>query len=146
MKITARRVFVIGGVSCLALLVVALLVPNHIQTRVARNQWNAGYDLARVRDHQEQYAAAHPEIGYSCDLSRLDERHGTPRGYVFSMKCFSDINGRTSKYVVTAVPERYGVSGFNAYCMTESGIVWYADDGSPANCLRSKKQYHIGAS
>jgi hypothetical protein len=94
---------------------------------------------------ETKYAAAHPEVGYTCSVSALpsDEfkiverlRNGTRNGYAFQISGCQVANGARSNawYQLTARPL---LKGMPAYCSDQSGIVKYDESGSVQKCLES---------
>ena len=101
-----------------------------------------------------QPAAAHPEKGFACELSRLRPPEQMPEaeydplgflitrthsGYKFALgNCHADASEVIGHYQATAVPTVPGATGFKAFCTDESGILWYDASGSATACLTSR--------
>jgi hypothetical protein len=102
------------------------------------------------------YAAAHPDLGYACQLKQLQPTENTPpevsyatpinfqvgesAGYKFEIVgCAPDKDGVLTHYQVTAVPLKPGLSGVQAFCTDESGSVFYDLNGSASECLAAKR-------
>ena len=110
--------------------------------------------LRTLNSLQNNYAAAHPTIGFACELARLKPAEpvkdpyfeeflvtGERSGYNFAITdCHADQNGVVTHYQITAVPRKPGKSGIRAFCTDESGLFWYDSAGSAANCLASGRQ------
>ena len=101
--------------------------------------------IARVRSvaaAEEQFAKAHPEVGYTCTVSHLPSneqilrlaKDGKDNGYLFDIVgCQSPVPQKpNSMYHVIARPLH---SGLPAYCSDQSGIVRYDDRGSVEKCM-----------
>jgi hypothetical protein len=142
-------------VLCGLLVAAAIFVPSPIENRQRKNEVASAVKLRSIHDLQEQYAAAHPKIGFACELPRLklSERvkdsgydpqeflvSGTQFGYRFAIfNCRSGPTGVVDHYDVVAEPVEPGKSGSRAFCSNESGVLWYDDDGRPSNCLVNRQ-------
>jgi hypothetical protein len=121
--------------------------------RVAREAIAVG-NLRRISDLQNSYSAAHPEKGFTCQLPLLKSTAPSPdaydperflvadsySGYRFKLDgCDPNAGGMVSHYRVTAVPVEPGKSGVRAFCMDQSGVLWYDNDGSADKCLMARR-------
>ena len=98
--------------------------------------------LRAVNAAENQFAKAHPAVGYTCTLSQLphDEQilrlatDGKDNGYVFEIVGCQPPEPKkpNSMYHVTARPLH---SGLPAFCSDQSGIVRFDDGGSVEKCL-----------
>ena len=106
--------------------------------------------IGRVRaiTHAEgQFAKAHPDLGYTCELSGLPPSEEISRllakgridnGYMFEITGCQAGHKPNPTYAVTARPLHVGLS---AYCSNQSEILWSDDDGSVEKCLANRKPY-----
>jgi hypothetical protein len=121
--------------------------------RVAREAIAVG-NIRRISDLQNRYSAAHPEIGFTCQLPLLKstapsaDAYDPERflvddsylGYRFKLDgCDPDASGMVSHYRAIAVPVEPGKSGVRAFCMDQSRVLWYDSDGSADNCLAARR-------
>ncbi len=103
---------------------------------------SAVFRMRAVGAAEDQFAKAHPEIGYACTISQLtqDELVGrlangaVDNGYVFSIVgCRApDSQKPNSVYYLTARPLH---SGRPAFCSDASLVLKYDDSGSVERCL-----------
>jgi hypothetical protein len=139
------------------LLFVAIFVPelDGPHSRQRAHEAASASLLSSVNGLQRHYAAAHPKQGFACELSLLKSSEhvkdseydpqeflvsGRHSGYSFAiLNCRAAANGVVDHYDVIAVPVEPGKSGFRAFCSNESGLLWYDNDGSLANCLASRR-------
>jgi hypothetical protein len=154
------RLVYILPVVFVVLLVAALFFPvldgPHSGQRV--NQTVAVSKLLAIKLLQTKYLAAHPEKGFACQLAwlkpaePLDHNYdplaflvtGTLSGYKFALEnCHADAEGVVVHYQATAVPVENGVTGFRAFCMDESGVIWNDKGGSAAKCLASRRPFNF---
>lgn len=140
------------SVSRQLLLLIAVLVFSTLvwmAVRRMRDLMMLGYvdsAIGRVRTvaaAEEQFAKAHPEIGYTCSLSQLphDElitglvaKNQKYNGYLFEIVgCKASAPKKPNLiYQITARPLR---SGLPAFCSDDSGIVKSDYGGSVEKCL-----------
>ena len=136
---------------CLLLLTVRNL-DSHSRQR--RNEATAVSKLALIVAFQNEYAAAHSDSGFACELSLLKPfalqkspaspseylTNGVQSGYKFAIVgCSPEANRAKARYQVTAVPLEQGTTGFRAFCTDDSGSVWYDTAGSGTNCLAFRR-------
>jgi hypothetical protein len=143
-------------VVCVVLLVAALFIPvlDGPHSRQSANQAVAVSKLLAINTLQTKYSAAYPEKGFACELAllkpaeSLDDNYdplsflatGTRSGYKFALEnCHADAEGVVVHYQATAVPVEGGVTGFRAFCIDESGVIWNDKGGSAAKCLVSRR-------
>jgi hypothetical protein len=105
---------------------------------------------------EKQFADAHPERGFNCELSRLrpapNEQNsvdydpmrflttGSSAGYKFVLgNCRTNANGVVVHYEATAVPIEHRKTGFRAFCTDDSVLLWYDPEGSAIKCLESRR-------
>jgi hypothetical protein len=53
--------------------------------------------------------------------------------------CEPEPNGVVTRYRIAAVPLEPGKSGVQAFCIDETGSLWYDASGSAENCLASRR-------
>jgi hypothetical protein len=121
--------------------------------RTAREATALG-NLHRLVGLQNRFSAAHPEKGFTCQLSLL--KSTTPSagdydperflvfdryaGYRIKLDgCDPDPKGLVTHYRATAVPVEPGKSGVRAFCTDQSGALWYDNGGSADNCLATRR-------
>jgi hypothetical protein len=110
--------------------------------------------LRRLKDLQNKYAASYPAKGFTCQLHELKAATpvgdmfdpneflltGAQSGYKFAVTgCRIEPNGVVTQYQVTATPLVPGKSGFRAFCTDQTGAMWYDSNGSPEQCLASRR-------
>jgi hypothetical protein len=141
------------------LLFVALLsipVLDGPHSRQHANEAVAVRKLRAVITLEKEFAAAHVDKGFACELPLLrpaeseqnplvyDQLHflstGTNAGYKFVLgNCRTDAKGVVVHYEVTAVPLERGKTGYHAFCTDDSGLLWYDPEVSATNCLASRR-------
>jgi hypothetical protein len=145
---------------CAVLVVAAMFLPvlDGPHRRQHANESVSVSKLLAINTLQRQYASAHPKERFTCELPLLKSGEpakdsyydpeeflvsGTQSGYRFVVvNCHADSNGVVAHYEVTAAPVEPDKSGFRAFCTDDSGLLWYDKDGSPANCLTSRRLLH----
>jgi hypothetical protein len=118
-----------------------------------QNEHAAVGSLRKVNTLESQYAAAHANKGFACELPLLQPTGKTQdafdpnaallsgewSGYKFAVVgCAPVANGIVTHYRVTAVPVYPGGTGFRAFCTDESGKVFYDLNGSASECLAAR--------
>lgn len=99
-------------------------------------------DVRMLGTAETKFAEAHPGIGYACDLSSLDNNGLPPElikkrernNFAFSIDCGNPVGTHNSHYEITARPL---IGDMPAFCINESGVIRYDNDGLPDKCLRS---------
>jgi hypothetical protein len=107
--------------------------------------------LRTINRLQARYSEAHPKAGFACKLSLLKsaeqakDPHYDPEEFLISgmqsgyrfvvVTCHPGPTGVVAHYQVAALPIEPGKSGSRAFCTDESGLLWYDQDGSTADCL-----------
>ena len=139
-----------------AILLVFALTPRFLPSGTRQNESAAVGALRRIHDLQNQYAATHPNEGFACQLQRLRQGDHTTNdydpatvplsgqwsGYKFVLvECAPTKNGIVIRYQLAAVPITRGLTGVRAFCMDESGTLFYTQSGSAAECLSSRKTW-----
>jgi hypothetical protein len=141
----------IGVLSLAALFIPTLDGPN--SRRIAREAAAVG-SLYRITALQNDYAAAHPAMGFACQLpslkpssyakddTQLDELlSGDYAGYKISLTgCAPEPGGVVTQYRVTAVPLEPEKSDVRAFCADQTGVLWYDADGSAEKCLSVRRK------
>lgn len=61
---------------------------------------------------------------------------GAKDGYLFRI---SGCNAQGTRYRISAVPAKSGVSGTRAYCTDSSGFFWYSEDGNAETCFSARR-------
>ncbi len=117
---------------------------------VARYESAAVGSLSKINELERQYASAHVDKGFACNLPLLlttdkksDEYDSTASllsgehaGYKFAVAtCALDTTGKVSRYEITAVPTAFGRTGVRAFCTDQSGQLSYDQEGSGPRCL-----------
>ena len=110
--------------------------------------------LRRLTALQYEYAASHSTKGFACQLpllksgARYNEDYdsdallltGEYVGYrIAFVACEPEPNGVVTRYRIAAVPLKPGKSGVRAFCIDETGSLWYDASGSAENCLASRR-------
>jgi hypothetical protein len=139
----------------LSLLLVIAFSPHFYDPHAGRrqNESAAVGSLAKINALQSEYAAAHPNKGFACQLKLLRpaERSTTVydpttallseerSGYKFVLVgCTPAANGIVNDYQIAAVPTARGLTGVRAFCTDESGKLFYEENGSAVDCLSSR--------
>jgi hypothetical protein len=121
--------------------------------RVAREATAVG-NLRKLTGLQRRFSAAHPEEGFTCQMSLL--KSTTPStgdydperfllldqyvGYRIKLDgCDPDPKGLVTHYRATAVPVEQGKTGVRAFCTDQSGALWYDNGGSADDCLARRQ-------
>jgi hypothetical protein len=138
---------------CAIFIVAWMMLPNldGPQRRQFVNEAVSVDKLRTINRLQARYSEAHPKEGFACELSLLKSADqakaphydpeeflvtGTQSGYRFVVvTCHPGVPGVVAHYQVAALPIEPGRSGSRAFCTDESGLLWYDQDGSIANCL-----------
>jgi hypothetical protein len=147
---------VLGVIFFVSMFVPVLDGPN---ARQHANEAVSATTLLSIVKLQSSYAAAHPMIGFACELPRLKSQEPVKNGYLNEDKflmtgeragyrfaiagCRADVNGVVTHYQLTAVPREPGKSGIRAFCTDESAQLWYDSAGSSVNCLTSRHQLSL---
>jgi len=141
----------VGILSLVALLVPVQDGPN--SHRTAREAVAVG-NLNRLAALQASYSASHPDKGYVCQLSLLKSTKSASGGYdpdefllsethagyrITLTDCEPEPNGIVRSYRAIAVPREPGKSGVRAFCTDQTGVLWYDANGSPENCLATRR-------
>lgn len=138
-------------VVAIILVIAAIAIPNLLRSRIAANEASAVSGMRAITTAQHAYAAAYPDIGYSCSLTELGPASGggaatstsadlldpvistgQKSGYNFALANCGSIP--RANYDSTAVPTSVGSSGQRAFCSNGTGIIRYAADGVAATC------------
>jgi hypothetical protein len=131
----------IAALALCCFIAVMAFAPNqldgHSATRM--NEAAAIGALHRLHGLQEQYAIAHPNNGFACDLSKLRPAAeskdkfdpvegivtGTWSGYEFQIRdCAPDVDGAVRHYRVVATPARLHITGTRVLWTDASGDVY----------------------
>jgi hypothetical protein len=118
---------------------------------VAKNEATAVGGLRKIYELENEYAAAHRDYGFACQLSQLRPKEnmldarpmnlltGEWVGYKYEIvACAQEKNGVFARYQVTAVPLRPWSSGVRAFCTDQSGDIFYDHTGSASECLATR--------
>jgi hypothetical protein len=98
---------------------------------------------------ENEFAKAHPELGYACSLSqlprsaeiaRLVAQNGTDNDYVFQITgCGTSVPQQPkASYYVTARPLH---ASQPAFCSDQSGVLMYDEGGSVERCMAKRTPY-----
>jgi len=111
-----------------------LLMIGYVDSAIGR--------MRSVAAAEEQFAKAHPDVGYTCTLSHLPSngqilrlaKDGKDNGYFFDIVGCQSTGPQkpNSMYRVIARPLP---SGLPAYCSDQSGILRYDEGGSVEKCM-----------
>ena len=151
-----RIILISIGVGIVLLFLAALLIPTldgPNSNRTAREAVAVG-SLYRITALQNEYAAAHPAMGFACQLPSLkpssyakgdkqldDLLSGDHAGYKISLTgCAPELGGVVTQYRVTAVPLEPGKSGVRAFCADQTGVPWYDANGAADKCLAVRRK------
>jgi hypothetical protein len=143
---------------CLALLFAffVVLTPsfNDKYFGVAKNEATAVGSLRKIYELENAFATAHPGNGFACQLKELRPTENMPDVYGNGMKlltgewigykfeivgCTEEKNGVVAHYQVTSVPLRPSSSGVRAFCIDQSGNIFYDQTGSASECLAARQ-------
>jgi len=120
---------------------------------VAQNESAAVGGLRKLNTLESQYAGAHPNKGFACELPllRLSEKRdnaydpiaallaGDWSGYKFAVVgCVADAEGIVTHYSITAVPTSPGRTGIRAFCSDQSGQLFYDNEASASQCMAAR--------
>lgn len=121
---------------------------------MAQNESAAVGSLRKLTSLENQYAAAHTDRGFACELTLLQPTEdmketlgpssalltGKWSGYKFALVgCAPNASGVTTHYAVTAVPISPYRTGVRAFCSDESGSIFYDHTGSASECLAGRQ-------
>lgn len=122
---------------------------------MAKYEADAVGSLDKITSLENQYAASHPDKGFACELALLRTQgreadasnqisgllSGQLRGYKFAFAdCTPEANGTVTRYQIFAVPIRRYATGVRAFCTDQTGKLFYDLDGSPSQCLASRRE------
>jgi hypothetical protein len=146
--------FVVGGLLLAGVLFLISL--THLDGPRSRQHAHEAVSVGKLRtvvELQSNYAAAHADTGFACELALLkpaEQRDGadydptsflttgTWAGYRFALDgCQVDKRGIVAHYQASAVRVERGTTGFRAFCTDETGVVRYDDSGAKMKCLAS---------
>lgn len=134
------------------IIAVYVFLPTRCGSRMAANEASAYGRIRAIHELQAEHAAAFGGE-YACQLSALvqsgpapDEfsnkeslnrllESGESHSYRLTMEGCVERQSRTKQYRLTAVPNEPGKSGVRAFCMDESGAIWFDADGSAERCF-----------
>lgn len=125
------------------LIIAAIAIPNLLRARMAANESSAVGSVRILNTAELAYAAAHPELGYTCMLSDLAEARnlatGQKNGYRFELSgCSPGTEGGPNvKYQAVAYPLRVNQTGVRAFCSDESAVIKQDSGGSAQACIES---------
>jgi hypothetical protein len=135
---------ILGAVT-LVLIFAAFWIPHNMVSRLARNESSAIYSLRALKNLELQYAAVNPSKGFTCEFALLkavaslngDHLHegflfsDSVEGYKFSLSgCEVSPNGVVVRFKAIAVPLLDRESGARAFCIDQTGVILYGNDGS----------------
>jgi hypothetical protein len=151
-----RNLLISAAVVICVLFLAALFIPtlDGPYSRRRANEAVAVGSLRRVTALQNEYAASHSTKGFACQLPLLKAGAHNNEGYdsdallltgeragykIAFVGCEPEPNGVVTRYRVAAVPLEPGKSGVKAFCIDETGSLWYDARGSAENCLASRR-------
>jgi hypothetical protein len=121
---------------------------------VAQNESTAVGSLRKLNSLESQYAAAHADKGFACELTLLRPTEGMKKsfgpyatlltgawsGYKFDVVgCVPAANGMVTHYALTAVPVSPYRTGVRAFCTDDSGNLFFDYTGSGPECLAARQ-------
>ena len=121
---------------------------------MAQNESAAVGSLRKLSSLESQYAAAHADKGFACELVLLQPTEemkqpsgpyatlltGVWSGYKFSVVgCAPGASGVVTHYTLTAVPVSGYRTGVRAFCTDESGSIFYDVTGSAHECWAARQ-------
>ena len=130
----------------LFLIIAAIAIPNLIRSRMVANEFSAMATVRVINTAEVTFASRNPDIGFTCDLSRLagsglidNVLAGRIKsGYRFRLNgCAGTPAG---SYFLTAYPLKAGTTGRRVFCSDQTGMVRYEDPGSSAACSSSSPE------
>ncbi len=150
-KRTFLAVFIVIFVSAVFLL--AIFPPS--TPRIFLNHRRAVESIRQLNLAEHDYAAQHPDAGFTCNLSDLGSQgseslprvglvdqllaSGTKNSYHFEILCSQYSGQKATRYTITALPVEAGMTGKYALCSSQSGEIWYSENGSVSDCLAMRK-------
>jgi hypothetical protein len=151
-----RNLLISAAVVICVLFLAALFIPtlDGPNTRRRANEAVAVGSLRRITALQNEYAASHSTKGFACQLPLLKAGAHNNEGYdsdalllteehvgyrIAFVGCEPEPNGVVTRYRIAAVPLEPGKSGVQAFCIDETGSLWYDASGSAENCLASRR-------
>jgi type IV pilus assembly protein PilA len=132
------------GVSFIPILIIAAIaIPNLLRARIAANESAAASSVRTLATAEASYVSSHPEIGYTCSLSDLQDligqklASGTRSGYVFVLSdCTSEATGGpNTKYKILSYPLTHGTTGVRTFCSDETAVIKVNAGESKENCF-----------
>ena len=127
------------------LIIAAIAIPNLLRARIAANESSAARAVRILAVAEVQYSAAHPETGYTCNLSDLagagmingSLSSGQQAGYHFELLgCGATTEGAANDHFrVIAFPLTLNTTGRRAFCSDESAVIRMDTSGSPQDCM-----------
>jgi hypothetical protein len=144
-----------GSIALLALLfAVVYVLVSTTSSNIAVDESRAVGSLRTIHNMETSYVSQHPSSGFACALPQMnalkppasqhtsiDLDRGEWGGYKFEVvSCTSPTTGDVGQYQVIAVPLRQYATGVRAFCIDQSGIIFYDVNGSGSGCLTSRKQ------
>jgi hypothetical protein len=149
-----KRTFLIALTAFFIAIVFWLGISPPRTPRIFLNQRRAVASIRNLNLAEHDYAARHPNTGFACNLADLGEHDtealsrvalvdrvlasGTKSSYHFDIRCASGVE-TAAAYTITAVPVEPGITGQYALCTDQSREIWYSEDGSPSDCLATRK-------
>jgi hypothetical protein len=133
---------------CTVLMVTAALYPLLVvggpHRREHVDETSSVATLRTIHSLQSKYAAAHPKQGFACEVASLnleDFLKMTPQAsYQFAVSdCHANSSGVVVHYQAAAVPVEASTAAKRAFCMDDSGVLWFSNAGSGADCLAARR-------
>ena len=122
---------------------------------VAKYEADAVGSLDKINSIENRYVASHPDKGFTCELGALRAQasgtdvseqisgllSGQRTGYKFAFAgCTPDTNGIVTHYQIFAIPIGPGRTGIRAFCTDQTGKLFYDLNGSPSQCLATRRE------
>lgn len=132
------------GLSFIPILIIAAIaIPNLLRARVAANESAAASSVRTLNTAEISYASSHPEIGYTCTLSDLQDligsnlTSGRRSGYEFVLSdCTADTaGGPNTKFKIASYPQVLGTTGTRSFCSDETAVIKVDRTGSREDCF-----------
>lgn len=127
------------------LIIAAIAIPNLLRARMAANEASATANVRALNTAEISYASSHPDMGYTCTLSDLQDLigpnlvSGKRNGYVFVLSdCAADATGGpNTKYRIVSYPQVPGSTGVRSFCSDETAVIKIDRSGSRENCFEN---------
>ena len=142
-----RVAFGLMAASAIIIELAPLMLPLS-QRRIPMNHMRTAHWTRQLITAEHQYAARLPAIGFTCDMRQLEKAgaidkvlaSGERSGYRYELADCS-VSLPAHIFTVSAVPISAGITGEIVFCANEESVLWYANSGSSAECLRARRSW-----